>query len=193
MIAQDIPAAYVQRIAQYESGGNALARARGSSALGLFQFTAGTWRSLRAQHPELNLTLDGRTDTRQSERALRAFTADNAAFLRFRLGRQARLSELYLAHFLGQGGALAVITCPPAASIVHAVGAVVVRANAFLRGMSCADVIRWAELRMPADPTYLPAGRGPNGPGRTPQPTPSSRTVTADMLNMRELRKGELP
>ncbi|MGJ0393040.1 MAG: hypothetical protein ACR650_09820 [Methylocystis sp.] len=95
---------YFAQLRSQESGGNDAAKAATSSAQGRYQFTTDTWRSLMRSHPELGLTADGRTDPDQQEKAVRAFTADNAAELRA-AGFDANNPNLYMAHFLGAGGA----------------------------------------------------------------------------------------
>ena len=85
-----------------------------STALGRYQFTEGTWSDVMKAHPELGLTKDGRTDRSQQERAIRAFTSDNAKALE-NAGFQASEANLYLAHFLGAGGAITALKAAPGA------------------------------------------------------------------------------
>lgn len=98
------PAGYTERVASAESGGNANARNPNSTATGLFQFTEGTWNDLAQKYPKLGLTPDGRTDPEQQRRAMAVFTRDNAATLQAG-GVAPNDRSLYLAHFLGAGGA----------------------------------------------------------------------------------------
>lgn len=95
---------YLATLRGKESGGSATARNPNSSATGIDQFTAGTWEGLRKKYPELSLTPDGRTDVAQSTRAMDRFTRDNADVLT-RAGVPITNGNLYVAHFLGAGGA----------------------------------------------------------------------------------------
>lgn len=79
-----------------ESGGNPSARARTSSATGLFQFTEATWNDVmpgvpfsQATNPELNT------------RAFIQLTRQNQATLRNALDRDPADWETYMAHFAG--------------------------------------------------------------------------------------------
>lgn len=99
--------------ARLESGFNPSAKARTSSATGLFQFTEGTWLATLSRHgARLGLSAAGRADAlalRKDPEAASlmaaAHMADNAATLQQRLGRAASTVDLYMAHFLGVGGA----------------------------------------------------------------------------------------
>jgi hypothetical protein len=95
---------YYARLRAQESGGNDAAKADSSSAQGRYQFTEGTWRDMIAAHPDLGLTLDGRSDPAQQERAVRALTADNRLHL-LNAGFDDTGANLYMAHFLGGAGA----------------------------------------------------------------------------------------
>ncbi|WP_411904166.1 lysozyme family protein [Methylorubrum thiocyanatum] len=87
-----------------ESGGNDLARNPSSTATGRYQFTEGTWNGLARKYPNLGLTPNGRTDPAQQERAMQAFTRDNAQALTA-AGIPINPQTLYGAHFLGAPGA----------------------------------------------------------------------------------------
>jgi hypothetical protein len=116
---------YFGRTASAESSGDPNARNPRSSATGLHQFLKGTWAGLMKSNPELGLTEDGRTDPEQSNRAMRAFTAQNADALRAK-GVEPNDRNLYMAHFLGAGaapnfiGAVQQDPSVPAASLVSA-------------------------------------------------------------------------
>jgi hypothetical protein len=99
--------------ARLESGFDPDARARTSSATGLFQFIDSTWLNTLARHGARHgLAPASREDALRLRRdpyaaSLMAahYMADNAAVLTERTGRQPGQVELYLAHFLGAGGA----------------------------------------------------------------------------------------
>jgi len=127
---------YLLATAQVESGLNPQAGASTSSARGLFQFIDQTWLSTMKQagpslgyaryadaitktasghyqvaDPTLRseiLTL--RNDPTANAVMAGAFTNANAAILTSKLGRAPSEGELYMAHFLGAGGAARLIT-----------------------------------------------------------------------------------
>jgi hypothetical protein len=122
---------YLLATAQVESGLNPTASVSSSSAKGLFQFIDQTWlTTLKESGPALGYgryadaivqTPSGHYTVpdpamRQQILALRddpaanaamagAFTQQNAAALRQRIGRDPSEGDLYVAHFLGAGGA----------------------------------------------------------------------------------------
>jgi hypothetical protein len=127
---------YLLATAQAESGLNPQAGASTSSARGLFQFIDQTWlATMKQSGPALGYgqyaaaittTASGRYEVRDP--AMRseilklrndptanavmagAFTQANAALLSEQLGRSPSESELYIAHFLGAGGAARLIS-----------------------------------------------------------------------------------
>jgi hypothetical protein len=104
--------------ARLESGFNPLAKARTSSATGLFQFTESTWLATLGRHgARLGLTADSRDqalalrkDPAAASLMAAAHMADNAKALQARLGRAVSTVDLYMAHFLGVGGAARFLT-----------------------------------------------------------------------------------
>jgi hypothetical protein len=122
---------YLLNQARLESGLNPDARARTSSATGLFQFIDQTWLGMVRQHgadhglgwaaAQIRQGPNGRfyvadpetrrqiLDLRRQPEAASAMAAeyasDNGRYLENRLGRRMEPVDLYLAHFLGAGGA----------------------------------------------------------------------------------------
>lgn len=122
---------YLYQQARVESGLNPAARARTSSASGLYQFIDQTWLATVDRHGErlgygwaaAAIQRDGNGRYRVPDTALRegimqlrfepeaaasmaaAFASDNAGYLRARIGREPVAVDLYLAHFLGPAGA----------------------------------------------------------------------------------------
>ncbi len=122
---------YLLAQAKIESGLNSAAKAATSSAAGLFQFTKSTWLGMLERHGDaygvgwastaISQTAGGGLKVqdpllRQNIMALRhdpalssvmaaEFAKENGAALRPVLGREPDHAELYLAHFLGAGGA----------------------------------------------------------------------------------------
>jgi hypothetical protein len=127
---------YLLATAQVESGLNPQAGAPTSSARGLFQFVEQTWLgTMKQAGPALgyaryadaitrtasghyqvndpvtrNEILKLRNDPTANAVMAGAFTKANAAILTNKLGRPPSESELYIAHFLGAGGAARLIT-----------------------------------------------------------------------------------
>lgn len=93
------------KIAQTESGLNPSAANPKSSARGVYQFIAPTWKQYGQGDP-----LDPMANIDAGMR----LTRDNAAALRNGLGRDPTPGELYLAHQQGAGGALGMLKNPSA-------------------------------------------------------------------------------
>jgi hypothetical protein len=114
-----LPAGYLDRTYQIESGGNPNAQNPNSSAGGGFQFIDSTAKAYG---------LTDKTDLAASADAAARLARDNAAQLRSVLGRDPTAAELYLAHQQGGGGASALLANPNAPA-VDIVGADAVRLN----------------------------------------------------------------
>jgi len=123
--------AYLMEKAAVESGYRTEVKAKTSSATGLFQFTEGTWLQMVQTHgakhglgryaqaidqapdgartvenPQLRREiLDLRKDPRLSALLAAELANDNKTRLENELGRPVGKTEMYLAHFLGAGGA----------------------------------------------------------------------------------------
>ncbi len=118
--------AYLLRQAQVESGLDPNAKASTSSATGLFQFIDDTWMNMVRRHgPRHGLAeqarrieagnvsaaeradiLKLRKDPALSTRMAAEFAAENARALKAAGTERVGATELYLAHFLGAGGAV---------------------------------------------------------------------------------------
>lgn len=133
-----IPANYFDDTRRRESDGILFAKNPRSSATGLYQFTDGTWGDMMQKHPELNLTPDGRVDADQQDRAMKAFTADNASTLTS-AGQPVNRDTLYLAHRFGAGGALKALSADPS-SLVSDIFPEVMKANPDLQGKRIVDI-----------------------------------------------------
>ncbi len=140
---------YLYRQAKVESGLHPDAKSPTSSAAGLYQFTRQTWlATVKAHGAEhgLGWAADAIQQTRHgsyrvADPGLRAeiqdlrylpeaassmaaeFASDNGALLQERLGRTPDSTDLYMAHFLGAGGAIAFLSAhasnPDAAAAPH--------------------------------------------------------------------------
>ena len=131
---------YLLQAAAQESSLNPAARAKTSSASGLFQFIESTWlETLKRNGDELGLQdyakhirlddggqyrvdnkqlkrqlLDLRNDPEISALVAGALTRNNASGLQSALGREPSSGEVYLAHFLGVRGSLRLIAAASA-------------------------------------------------------------------------------
>jgi hypothetical protein len=159
-LAADVVA---RRIVTAESGGDANARNARSSATGAGQFLDGTWLDMiRAYRPDLSTRaeaeiLDLRYDPAISREMVARFAEKNAETL---VGRCLPITPgtLYLAHFAGGAGAVAVLSAPDAAdaaaimaeadSTGRTTREMLVSANPFLKDYSVADLKRWADRKM---------------------------------------------
>lgn len=149
--AVDPIADFMQRARGAESGGDDGAKNPKSSATGRYQFIDSTWlATYRAENPGSRETdaqiLAKRGDGNLQDRLMRRLTEDNAAALRS-AGVPITTGNLYLAHFAGPQGAVA-LHRDPSASVETVLGTRVVSANPFLKGMSAADVVAWAGKKM---------------------------------------------
>lgn len=113
---------YLLAQARMESGLDPSARAKTSSATGLFQFIDSTWLRTVERHggaPEgmsRQDVLAMRYDPAMASQMAAALASDNRAGLQATLGREPDHAELYLAHFLGLGGARTMLRADPSAS-----------------------------------------------------------------------------
>lgn len=128
--ATGVDADFLIKTARRESAMNPSARARTSSAAGLFQFIEQTWLGTvkahgakhgygqyadliyrggdgrwRVEGSARNVVLDLRFDPQAASTMAAELTASNAAYLRGRTGREPGAGDLYAAHFLGPAGA----------------------------------------------------------------------------------------
>lgn len=125
---------FLMKTARRESAMNPLAKARTSSAAGLFQFIEQTWLATVKQHGRQhgygqyadlihrgsdgrwrvegsarNMVLDLRFDAQAASTMAAELASSNAAYLRGRTGKEPGAGDLYAAHFLGPAGAASLI------------------------------------------------------------------------------------
>ena len=158
--------AMVERIISIESAGVPNARNKRSSATGLGQFLDETWLDLiRTHRPDLardrsqDKILELRSDAKVAREITMRFTEQNAAMLRKR-GLPVTPGTLYLAHFAGGAGAVAILSAhadADAASVMATADAMgrtkrerIVKANPFLDHFTVADLRSWADRKMSA-------------------------------------------
>lgn len=149
----------LNRIITIESAGKPTAKAKTSSAYGLGQFLDGTWLEELKQHrpdlfngPPYDDELAYRKDPSMQIELLARFTEDNARDL----GGGYTDGDLYLAHFLGIGGARKMFRAAPGASAASIAGEKAAKANRSIfydkrgRAKTAKQVRDWAAARMAA-------------------------------------------
>jgi hypothetical protein len=157
-------AAVVEQIIGVESNGDPNLKNKRSSATGLGQFLNETWLYLiRAHRPDLaegrsdDEILELRRDAKVASEITMRFTERNAAMLRKR-GLPVTPGTVYLAHFAGGAGAVAILSAldNADAALVMANADVtgrtkrdkIVKANPFLECFTVADLKSWADRKM---------------------------------------------
>jgi hypothetical protein len=156
--------AIVERIIVVESGGDSNARNKRSSATGAGQFLDETWlemirtyrRDLVGGRSEKEI-LELRRDPALTRAIMTRLVEQNAAMLKKR-GLPVTPGTLYLTHFAGPAGALAVLSVSEnadAASLMASADATgrttrekLVNANPFLRELTVGDLKNWANRKM---------------------------------------------
>lgn len=188
---------YLVDVARVESGFRPTAKAPTSSARGLYQFTNQTWLATLDRHgadhglgwaadaigkdasgrlsiadPALRQQiLDLRDDPAASASMAAAFTSDNRAYVEGRLGRTAEPVDLYLAHFLGSGGAVRFLSAwaadpdqAAATMMPEAAGAnrsIFYAADGRMRSLGEVRSNFQAKLDAGASPGFMPGGAAP--------------------------------
>jgi hypothetical protein len=155
-----------ERIVLAESSGDGTARNELSSATGAGQFLDATWlEMIRRARPDLagqsdEDILDLRRDPDLSREMVARFARRNAAVLASRC-LPVTPASLYLSHFAGSAGAVALLSAPryadaagtmaKADSTGRTTRAMIVAANPFLARFTVADLENWADIKMRSD------------------------------------------
>lgn len=139
------------QIALVESNHGDRARNPNSSATGRYQMTDETWMAYyRKAYGDTGETAAQirakRLDGRVQEPVMDALISDNEKELTA-AGHEVTPTTLYLAHFAGYPTAIKILD-RPGESALSLFGKKAVDANPFLRRMTGADVIKWAERKM---------------------------------------------
>ena len=104
-------ASFQSKLESVESGGDPNAKASTSSATGLHQFTASTWKDTVSQMGK-DYSLADRKDPAKSREVFQFFTQQNAQAAESDLGRKPTEVDLYMYHFLGKGDAPGFLKAP---------------------------------------------------------------------------------
>jgi hypothetical protein len=156
--------AIVEQIIRAESNGDSNAKNRRSTAMGLGQFLDETWLDMiRAHRPDLAKAhsqaeiLELRRDAKIAREITARFAERNAEVLK-RRGLPVTAGTLYLAHFAGAAGAVAILSATEnadAALVMATADATgrtkrekIVKANPFLERFTVADLRNWADRKM---------------------------------------------
>lgn len=143
----------VDRIIGAESGGNPAAKNPGSSAEGLGQFIDSTWLGMvRKYRPDLAEgkpdaeLLELKTDPALSREMTLRYTQENAATLEAS-GNAVTPGNLYLAHFIGPGGAKSVLSKGDDTQLADVLSPSVIDANSFLQGKTVGWLKNWSDKK----------------------------------------------
>src|ERR1035437_332232 len=156
--------AVVERIISVESNGDPNTKNSRSNATGPGQFLNETWLDLiRMYRPDLTRgrseseTLELRREAKLAREITTRFVERNAAMLRQR-GLPVTAGTVYLAHFAGGAGAVAILSAPEnadAALVMASADATgrtkrekIIKANPFLEHFTAADLKIWADRKM---------------------------------------------
>lgn len=194
-LASSIDPKYYDALSYVESSNDPNAQAPTSSAAGLFQFLKGTWKD-EVKRLNLDYTQEDRFNPTKARKVVEGFTKRNEKYLQNKLNRKVSSGELYLAHFLGMGGASTLLDAydkNPNASIADVVTPAALKANKWVfynengSVKKVKDIYNWAGKKMGQKvPTQQQAGRldygtakeAPSQPSPQPQqrPQPPERT-----------------
>ena len=120
---------YLMAMAEKESSFNPNAKAKTSSAKGLFQFTDDTWEGVRKKYPQYGIGPNDQFDPEKNALMAALLTKENQKALQ-RVGvSNPTPTDLYLAHFAGASGAAKLIKAPDNALAKDVMSAKAVQAN----------------------------------------------------------------
>jgi len=146
--------AYLDRLAEIESSNNTNAYAETSGALGLYQFVPKTWDSMVTRYmPELKQQkgdyMEFRRNPEVSRYMARKLMEENKNILK-KKGVNATRSNLYLAHFAGPSGAVAVARAKPNTPISEVLSEGQIKRNpgVFNKVKTAGQLMQWAQMKM---------------------------------------------
>lgn len=105
-------------MASIESGFRGRVKASTSSATGLYQFISGTWKAMLAKYgAKYGLAPDTPSSDPRANALMGAeYIRENSKILQAKTGRTPSDTDIYLAHFLGPGGASKLLRADPASN-----------------------------------------------------------------------------
>ena len=149
-------------IARAESSLDPRAKARTSSASGLFQVTKDTWKEYGGKPGK-------QMDPDENIRVGLDIIAKNTNLLKTALNRDPRPAEVYAAHYFGPTGARSFLTADPATPIAKVLGEKAVKANPNLQGKNAGQVLAQLEGKVGGAPATAAVSRETSpAPTRTP-------------------------
>lgn len=126
----------MDRIAQAESGGDPNAKNPNSSASGTYQFTDPTWKAMVGKYGQKTGITEADKSKPDAQKIMAGLLADeNGSYLKNK-GFEASPENVYLAHFLGAGGAGKVLGNPDAIAASLLPKAAKANQNVFYKGGS---------------------------------------------------------
>lgn len=145
-----IPNDYYSRLAQIESNNDPYARAKRSTASGLYQFIRGTWEGLGGTWgTQSGVAFGGlRPSVAEQNRMIGKLTEQNATVLE-RAGLAINKATLYAAHFLGVAGARNILKAAPGTPIESVTSSAQRRANPTIlkAGSTVDDFFAWLQRK----------------------------------------------
>lgn len=144
---------YLKKLSQVESGNDPNARAKTSSASGLYQFTESTWNNLNNKY-KLGYSLDDRFDPNKSKKMAELLTTENENTLKEVLGGNITDGDRYLGHFLGAQGAKNLLSADPNTKVSSVVSQGALKANRSIfynkdgTEKTANDIRNWANKKM---------------------------------------------
>lgn len=139
-----IDASLMRRLATTESGNNVNARARTSSAKGLFQIVDDTWNDLSARYPQLGLT--NRMDPIQQARVAPFYMREINENLQRVLGRTPTASESKLGWVFGPTGGAMLMKASPDTPVDRVLDTAAIASNPgiFKKVRTVGELYAWA-------------------------------------------------
>lgn len=144
------------RIVGVESGGNANAKNPNSSATGLGQFIESTWlRMFKQYFPDRasglsdQMILELRKNAAISRDMVGLYMQENAKIFQ-QAGVAITDANLYLAHFLGPGGATKLLKAPTGTPVADVLGQDQIQANQSILGggKTVEEIVAWAQRKV---------------------------------------------